>query len=365
MKRVIGVIAAEGGSMILSEIKDTEPRRAHGDISGLKMSIADIGLVNPLTVNEHGEMLSGRRRFQAIKELGWQEVDVRVIPVNGDELKALRVRIHENLHRKPLSEPENRISIAEYDELKRELEGKKDTRLKGRDTFGGYTVASEAGWTQAKTAEDLGISRQSVSEAVKAEEYVKVHPELAGKKTKQISRKAKLERLAEEIKKLKMPVGVYDVIVIDPPWPIAGEYDPDGRCIAEPYPAMSIEQIFNIKIPCADDCILWLWVTNLNMHDGLHLLEKWGFDFKNILTWAKDRFGIGAWLRGQTEHCLLATKGKPVFQGENISTLLNAPRKEHSAKPDAFYELVDRCCIGRKIDYFGCKPKQGWDVFGV
>lgn len=345
--------------MKLADIKNVEPRREHGDIETLKRSISDVGLINPLTVDQDGNLLAGRRRYQAISELGWQEAPVRVLPVNGGQLKAFRVAIDENLKRKPLTESENRIAMAQYDELKRKLEGE---RPRGNPNL--LQCSKLDGWSQAQTAQDLGIAQQTVSEAVRAENYVKIHPELATKKTKQILRTLKIEAQKEAIKHLTPPIDQWDVIVIDPPWPIAGEYDPDWRRICPDYPTMSLEKIASIKIPAASDCILWLWVTNLNMHDGFHLLEHWGFQFRNILTWAKDRFGVGNWLRGQTEHCLLATKGNPIFQGESISTLLIAERGKHSEKPSAFYELVDRCCFGKKLDYFFGKEREGWDSYG-
>ena len=65
-----------------------------------------------------------------------------------------------------------------------------------------------------------------------------------------------------------------------------------------------------------------------------------GFSYKTTLTWGKDRMGTGTWLRGQTEHCLLAVRGKPVLLLTNQSTLLIARRERHSAKPAAFFELV-------------------------
>ena len=48
-------------------------------------------------------------------------------------------------------------------------------------------------------------------------------------------------------------------------------------------------------------------------------------DVKAILTWAKQKFGNGQWLRRQTEHCHLAVRGKPTILLTNQSTLLTAP----------------------------------------
>ena len=159
--------------------------------------------------------------------------------------------------------------------------------------------------------------------------------------------------------------GKYQVIVIDPPWKYGTKYDPDSRRVASPYPEMSIEELEKIELPADDDCVLWLWTTNAFLHDAFHLMEKWGFEYKTMLTWVKDRMGVGEWLRGQTEHCLLGIKGKPVFRRNDQSTVLFAPNRGHSRKPDEFYEMVDRICIGRKLDYFGTKKREGWDIYGT
>jgi N6-adenosine-specific RNA methylase IME4 len=39
-----------------------------------------------------------------------------------------------------------------------------------------------------------------------------------------------------------------------------------------------------------------------------------GFQQKTILTWAKSKFGMGDWLRGQTEHAILAVRGNPIVE---------------------------------------------------
>ena len=105
----------------ISKIQNTHPRREHGDIEGLKESIVKVGLINPITIDEENNILAGRRRFQAIKELEWVEVEVRIVPINGNKLRAFKIAIDENLKRKPLTNPEVASVIKEYDELARQM----------------------------------------------------------------------------------------------------------------------------------------------------------------------------------------------------------------------------------------------------
>jgi len=133
---------------LLSEIRNTEPKREHGN-EDLKQSIGEVGLINPLTIDENGKLLAGCRRFQAINELGWTEVDCHILPMEGDKFKAFRVSINENLKRKNLTDPEVAVAIKEYDEMKRELEGDKPT---------GVHSVNAIGWGLRDTAKDLSIS---------------------------------------------------------------------------------------------------------------------------------------------------------------------------------------------------------------
>ena len=128
-----------------------------------------------------------------------------------------------------------------------------------------------------------------------------------------------------------LPDGPFRVIVVDPPWRYALRAD-DTSHRSAPYPDMSVEEICDVAIPALahDDAILWLWVTNAHMRDAYAVLDAWGFDAKTILTWAKDRIGLGDWLRGQTEHCIMAVRGQPIVTLTNQSTLLRAPVREHS-----------------------------------
>ena len=55
-----------------------------GDIGSLAASIADLGLLNPITIDETGQLLAGARRLAACKLLGLKQIEVRIVRC-GDE----------------------------------------------------------------------------------------------------------------------------------------------------------------------------------------------------------------------------------------------------------------------------------------
>lgn len=176
----------------------------------------------------------------------------------------------------------------------------------------------------------------------------------------------KIEERKKEIEKgTDKSDGLYDIIVIDPPWNYGTKYDADHARRACPYPEMSFEELEQIKLPAKKDCILWCWTTHQFIYDAIELLEKWGFEYKCILVWDKEKMGIGKWLRLQTEFCLLGIKGKPLWEHKDIRDIIREPRTGHSNKPDCFYKMIDDNFVGRKLDYFYGKEREGWDRIGT
>lgn len=161
------------------------------------------------------------------------------------------------------------------------------------------------------------------------------------------------------------PEGTYNVIIIDPPWPYGTEYDPKTRRIASPYPEQPIEKIREFPIPSAPDCAMWLWTTHKFLPDAFELLKYWGFEYKITFVWDKQRMGMGAWLRCQAEFCLLGIKGNPKWKLTNERDILSETRREHSRKPDTFYEMVKRLTPeARRIDYFSREKREGFEQYG-
>ncbi len=91
-------------------------------IDELIESIKRVGLLQPLTVDQHNQVVSGNRRFEAIKRLGWKKVEVNRITVkNGDDILLL---IHFNKQRvKSVKE-----ILSEYDHLRRYYQENKGSK---------------------------------------------------------------------------------------------------------------------------------------------------------------------------------------------------------------------------------------------
>ncbi len=173
--------------------------------------------------------------------------------------------------------------------------------------------------------------------------------------------------------------GHYQCIVIDPPWFYRLRSKDKTHRNRIPYQPMRTEEILALPIPelCGSNgCILWLWFTNNHMIEAAHCLETWGFELKTILTWekvtkdnTKTHLGVGHWLRNSTEHCALAVRGNvKAFAGRtltNQSSILHSPRREHSRKPEQFFELVEKLCPDMtKLEMFARSSRIGWDCWG-
>lgn len=163
---------------------------------------------------------------------------------------------------------------------------------------------------------------------------------------------------------LPIPKDKYGLVVIDPPWKYGTEFNDETRRVASPYGELSQEELKKIEIPSANDCALWLWTTHRFLWDAKELLDYWGFEYKLTLAWDKQKMGMGAWLRCQTEFCLLGIKGKPEWNLTNERDILSEARREHSRKPDSFYKMIKKLTPTKGLDMFGREARQSWDIWG-
>jgi len=237
----------------------------------------------------------------------------------------------------------------------------KDTNHNSRNE-----LSKDLSWSTGKVAMADKVWAQAtpeVKEQIKAGETTFNQAYNAIKKQ---DRKIEIEKQKEDIRqgRIELPIGVFENIVIDPPWSYGREYDPDGSRVANPYPEMNQESLKEIQIPSSNDSILWLWTTHAFMLDARELLNTWGFTYKGMIVWDKDSMGMGSWLRMQCEFCLLGIKGKPIWDVHNIRDIVRESRREHSRKPESFYQMIEDNFIGRKLDYFSRSVRDGWEVMG-
>ena len=346
----------------LAKIKNTQPRREHGNITDLKVSIADVGLINPLTIDENYNLLAGRRRYQALKELGWKDVDVRTMPINSDEAKAFLISVHENLKRKSMTDPEMATTFRDYDKIKREQYGNQPS---GRHSSS--SDSEEDGWSLQKSCDDWGIGLTTGHTAIKIATAIEENPDLV---TMPSGNRILSEYKHRELIKnpIPFPEGKYGSILIDPPWSRDDENDADQFGRASPtYGTMSFGEIKALPVPelALPDSHLYLWVTNRSLPKSFLLLEYWGYRYITLLTWCKPYFGTGNYFRGQTEHIAFGVKGSCPILRHNIGTwFVTDNKKEHSSKPDEIHKIIEVCSPKPWLEMFARKQRTDWATWG-
>lgn len=182
----------------------------------------------------------------------------------------------------------------------------------------------------------------------------------------------------------------YNVILADPPTrfstftPFDSEKGPD-------YPTMSDDWLRSLPVGhlAAADCLLILWTTFPKLRFSMDLLEDWGFRYVTGSSWHKQTVkgntahGTGFVVQSGAEIYLLGSKGKPPYAkrpikgvfttieeydaalAEAVETSLEAPRREHSRKPDEQYDRIETL-MGDvpRCELFARTQRPGWEAWG-
>lgn len=162
--------------------------------------------------------------------------------------------------------------------------------------------------------------------------------------------------------------GLFQTIVVDPPWDWGDEGDINQLGRAKPdYATIPISEIMALPVDKLSDinCHLYLWATNRSLPKAFGLIEKWGFRYITCITWVKPSIGMGNYFRGDTEQLLFAVKGSQHIKRKDVGTHFNAPRGDkHSSKPIAAYDLIESCSYGPFLEMFSRVVRAGWTAWG-
>ncbi|WP_246478915.1 MT-A70 family methyltransferase [Kaustia mangrovi] len=173
-----------------------------------------------------------------------------------------------------------------------------------------------------------------------------------------------------------VPGGPFGCILADPPWSFrtwSGKKGTPHRSANDHYMTTATADLAALPVQelAAKDCALFMWVVDSHIDQAIELGRAWGFRFKTrAFTWRKltakgtPRIGMGYWTRKQTELCLLFTRGKVRRKDKGVREIIDAPRREHSRKPDEQYERIERLVDGPYIELFARQRRAGWQAWG-
>ncbi len=164
------------------------------------------------------------------------------------------------------------------------------------------------------------------------------------------------------------------VLVADPPWNFGDKLPGAGRGAAKHYACMPTAAICAMSHPAQglNNAVLFLWCVESMQRDALAVVSSWGFVEKTSLIWekltsgGKAHFGMGRILRASHERCIVAVRGSMPPAVRNIRSRFAAPVGEHSAKPDAFYAIVEALYPdAEKHEMFARTRRAGWHQTGL
>ena len=190
----------------------------------------------------------------------------------------------------------------------------------------------------------------------------------------------------------------YRTSVADPPWDHSEGTGPGCNTVGYgrtrrknpsgnvkqplPYPVMSVDEI--AALPVADlaegaGAHLYLWTTNRYLRFAWDIAEEWGFSVSSVQVWCKKSLPvqIGGAFQSNVEFFLFARRGVLPTSNTSPTRWFTWPRRRgspvrvgqrrgdfHSAKPEAFLDLVETISPGPYLELFARRQRLGWDTWG-
>jgi N6-adenosine-specific RNA methylase IME4 len=152
---------------------------------------------------------------------------------------------------------------------------------------------------------------------------------------------------------------------------------------------MTLAEIADLPVAdyAAKNAFLFLWITGPFLALSVHasIMQAWGFEPSAVAyVWMKPtrkgyeqghlfnflddpklfKMGMGKTTRQNAEFAILGRRGSPRRLSAGVRQEIIEPAREHSRKPEQFYEKVEAFCAGPRLDIFGRQRRPGWTVIG-
>lgn len=351
--------------------------------------VADIkahGLREPITTLD-GMILDGRNRWRACEAAG---AEPRTCEYHGEDPLGWVISL--NLHRRHLDESQRAIVAAKIASMpqgrpeetgqlagisqpaaaemlnvgERSVRRAREVLDRGSDELITAVESGRVSVSAAAEVTELPKAEQAVLVARGADAIIATAKRLRQAKTAEVV--ARNDALRREAAALPLPAGQYRTVVIDPPWPMKIiERDVRPSQVGMHYPIMTLDEIKAIELPLAEQATVYLWTTQKFLPDAFDVLKAWDLDYRFTMVWKKpggpQPYNLPQY---NCEFVLVATRGNLLFLSTKaFFTAFDAPRREHSRKPDEFYELIERVSPEPRIDWFSREPRRGFDQHGI
>lgn len=224
-----------------------------------------------------------------------------------------------------------------------------------------YVTQNLASVPEARLASDISALREKGE--IRFNSVVKTY--LSAKRKQ--NRVKRINEISKGNKELSSEIR-FPVIYCDPPWRYE-HCETENRAIENQYPTMALEEICKLPIHkiAAPDCVCFMWATSPKLEESMRVLFSWGFSYRTCAVWVKDKIGMGYYFRQKHELLLVATLGNPPVPeaSDRISSVIEAPRTRHSAKPESVYGIIEKMYPDfDKVELFCRTPRKGWHVWG-
>lgn len=161
------------------------------------------------------------------------------------------------------------------------------------------------------------------------------------------------------------------VLYADPPW----AFDNSGfeQSVEQQYSTLSLEEVCNFtdgeitvkQLSKVKESVLFLWVPEALLPDGLQVLRAWGFEYKAQMVWKKNKApGMGWWVNSKHELLFIGARGTELHPATKYDSVFEAPVTDHSRKPHIVYEMIEGMYTGPYIELFARNTRPGWGSWG-
>lgn len=368
------------------------PSMSEDEFNQLVTDIEANGIHNPIVLYK-GMILDGRHRYEAWKEAIHQVPSLYLPRREFKGTDPAAFVISQNLQRRMLNESQRAMIMARLTsgsgrgKPRKVLDGDASavlTQAKGRKLLNVSEDSGQRAKQVLKTGTKTLISRVDRGEIPVAlaarvalmppEEQEIIHelPEGQVRRAWRARRREQKEHLlarATAVAATRLGTSLFGVIYADPPWlaDITEENSTRRRTLDTYGETMSQEELAQLKVPAAPDCVLFMWYPPKLQREAMAVTEAWGFTYSTNLVWVRNKAYREYWTHNVHDHLLIATKGQvpTPTDADRVNSAQSYDAHKLKFKPIQFAAQIETMfpTTPRLSMFLKGPPIPGWSVW--